>query len=117
VGVQPFLGCEVDVALVVNRFGGVRIAAQYAEIRQQFPHRAGFLGRERQIVRAPRVGGDGVLAAPRIAADLRFQFQDHEIGEPGPLQLPAGGQAGDAAADDDHRSFQRLGRFRKIQSP
>ena len=116
-GIQPFLGCEVDGALVVNRLDCVRIAAQYAEVGQQLAHRAGFLGGERQIVRAPGISGNGVCAAAGVTADFRLQFQQHEVGKAGLLQLPASGQTGNAAADDDHRGFQRLGRFGQVHGP
>jgi hypothetical protein len=51
-------------------------------------------------VRAPRVARDRALAAARRAAERVVELEHGDVGDAAARELPAGGQAGDAGADD-----------------
>ena len=58
-------------------------------------------------MRGPGIRGDLVLAPARVAAGLRFHFEQHEIAEPAFVQPPRRAQSGHAAADDHDREIFR----------
>jgi hypothetical protein len=69
VAIEPLLRRRAEVALVVDRLG-VRVALQHAEFGKQFAHGDRLAGRQRQVVRAPGIGADGIAPGARIAASL-----------------------------------------------
>ena len=60
---QPFLRRGAQIALVVARPRGLRVALQHAKLGEQFAAGRRFARRQRQIVRRQRIGADRIAPA------------------------------------------------------
>jgi hypothetical protein len=112
---QAFLRRVAEVPLVVHRAAGAIERLDDAQLTQQRAHAARLGPRQRQVVRTPRVRGDGRGAAPRVAPGGVLQLEQRQIGHAAPRQVPGGGETRDATADDHHP--HPLGRRRRRQPP
>ena len=104
---------------VVEWYGAVDTAFQYTEVRQQLAHLHRLLRRQRQVVRAPRVGRDGAFAGARVAAERVFKFKQLELFDAALDQMPRRREAGHAAADDgdvELAGFTRCGEVLRAQA-
>ncbi len=108
VTIESLLRRRTQVALVIDRLHGARIALQHAQLGKQLAHRRRLARRQWQVMRAPGIGADGVAPGARIAASCAFEFNDQEIGEARLGKFPAGGESADAGADDQHRDLPGL---------
>jgi hypothetical protein len=108
VTIESLLRRRTQVALVIDRLHGARIALQHTQLGEQLAHRCRLARRQWQVMRAPGMGADGVVPGTRIAAGFALEFNDQEIGEARPGEFPAGGKSADTGADDQHRYLPGL---------
>ncbi len=70
VPIQTFLWRGAQPALVIDRLCGARVALQNPQFGEQLTYR----GRQRQVMRAPGIGADGISPGARIAADFALEL-------------------------------------------
>src|SRR5207249_7374266 len=108
VQVEAFLRRETQVPLFPDS------VAQHAQLFEEFAHQRGFLARDRDVVRRPRVSADFVLSPTRVAAGVLRHFEQDKVVEAALIEPPGGGETRDTTSDDDDRNFDAAFRRSKF---
>ncbi len=107
---EPLLRLAAENLLGPHRFARRVAARERAHLLEHRHEGPIVVARNRHVVRAPGVGGDGSGARSRRAARHVLELQDHEVADARALEGPRRGQAGDPGAED--RDAHLLGRGR-----
>src|SRR5215472_12822656 len=98
---KPFLPSAVNIETLLRSKTECAIfpstVLQQSKLFTKLPHQSRFGARNRQVMSRPGISGDFILAPARIAARLRFRFEQDEVLKPALLQTPGGAESRHAA--------------------
>src|SRR5262249_32033776 len=107
---KPFHRVGTQILFAIDREAVSVLAHDDLEVLEKLSNSTILSAGNGDVMRCPRIGGYLILPTYRVAAGLRFQFEQDQVSETAAFEPTRSGQTADAATNNHNASLRGLTR-------